>query len=112
MRGQIQIDLQFMIGVGGLNPGPRLNRKQVVFAHQPRHTLVVHNQAAAAQLPAHPPIAIATALFQHHLVNRRAHCHLFLRRRFGCEPAIKSCPAYPRQSAHPLDRQTALQRHH
>ena len=101
-----------MSRVGGLNPGPRLDRKQVVFTHQPRHTLVVHDQAAAAQLPAHPPVAVATAMFQRHFVNRRAHFHLFFRRRLGCEPAIKSRPAYPRQHAHPLDPQTALQRHH
>ncbi len=37
-----------MIGVSGLDPGPWLDRKQVVFTHQPRHALVIHHQAAPA----------------------------------------------------------------
>src|SRR5580658_946698 len=101
-----------MIGVGGLNPGPGLDREQVIFAHQPRHALVIHNQTTAAQLPAHPPIAVPAAMFQHYFVNRRAHFHLFFPWRLDRKPAIKSRPAYPRQHTHPLDRQTALQRHH
>jgi len=101
-----------MIGVGGLNPGPRLDRKQIVFPHQARHPLVIHNQATTAKLPAYSPIAVAAAMLQRHLVNRRAHVHLFLHRSHRRKPAIKSRPAYPRQHARPLDRQTALQRHH
>ncbi len=47
--GQIQIDLQLVIGIRGHHEGSRLHRQQVVLAHDPRHSLVVHQHPAPPQ---------------------------------------------------------------
>ena len=44
--GQIEIDLQLVIGIRGDHERPRLHGQQVVLAHEPRHPLVVHQHPA------------------------------------------------------------------
>jgi hypothetical protein len=39
---EIQIHLELMLRVSGRHKGPRLDRQQVVFAHQARHPLMIH----------------------------------------------------------------------
>ena len=52
--GQIQIDLQLMIGIRGDHERPRLHGQQVVFPHQPRHSLVVDQHPAPPQFCCSP----------------------------------------------------------
>jgi hypothetical protein len=44
--GQIQIDLELVIGIRGHHERPRLHTQQVVLPHDPQHTLVIYQHPA------------------------------------------------------------------
>ena len=110
--GEIQIDLQLMLGIRGDHEGPRLHRQQVVFPHQPRHAFVVHQHPAPTQFCGHPAIAVAAPMLQHDLLDRRPHFHLFFHRLPLLQRPVEARPAHLGQLTHPLDTQAALHRHH
>jgi hypothetical protein len=58
--------------------GARLHGQQVVFAHQPGHAFVIHQQTLTPQFRGHAAIAVAPPVLQHDLLNRRSYFQLFL----------------------------------
>jgi hypothetical protein len=68
--GQVQIDLQSMIGIGGGDEPPRLNAKQVIFSHDPSHALMVHQKAAPLQFSGDPAVPVPSAVLKSDLLDR------------------------------------------
>ena len=89
--GQVEIDLQLVIGIRRHDEGPRLHRQQVVLAHDPRHALVVHQHPAPSQFRRDPPIAVAPPVLDGDLLNRRSHFHVLFHRHLLL-PAIGRIP--------------------
>jgi hypothetical protein len=77
---EIEIDLELMLRVRGGHKGPRLDRQQVVFAHQARHPLVVHQQAASPEFGCDAPITVSAPMRQCDVLNLGPHRHLLLQR--------------------------------
>jgi len=108
---QVETDLQLMIGIRGNHERFRLHRQQVVFAHQPRHPLVIHRHPAAPQFRADSPISVAPFVFDKDLLDRRPDLHVLFDRFLLLQRAIEARPAHTRQLTHSLDTQVALHRH-
>src|SRR5437879_5523976 len=100
------------MGISGGHELPGLHRKQVVFPHDARHTLVIGQHSSPPQLRRNPAVTVATSMFQHDLLNGRSQFHVFFDRSSLLQGTIKSCPAHLRQLTHSLDTHAALQRHH
>jgi hypothetical protein len=58
----------------------RLYGQQVVLLHQPLHSLVIDQHAAAAQFFAYAPVSIAPLVFGKNELDRRPDFHVFLDR--------------------------------
>jgi hypothetical protein len=89
-----------------------LDRQQVVFAHQTRHPLMIDEQTAPPQFCGHAALTVATPMFQHDLLNRGPHSHLFFGGQTFLQQAIEVGATYLRQLTYPFNTQAALQRHH
>src|SRR5438045_2907779 len=87
-------------------------RQQIVFPHQPQHPFVIDVESALLQLDSDPAIAIAAPVLESNPLHLGSQLHILLYPVTGFQPTIKSGPAHACQSAHMLDTQTALQRHH
>jgi hypothetical protein len=101
-----------VIGIRGNYEGPRLYSEEVVLAHHPRHTFVVRKHSAAPQFGCDSSIAVAPPMFHGDLLNGRANFHIFLDRHLLLQRSIETRPADTGQTAHLLDTQAALHRHH
>src|SRR5208282_1740479 len=110
--GQVQIHLQLMLRVRSYDESFWLNREQVILAHDPSYSLVVHHHPVPPKFGRNPPVAIAPPMFDGDLLNRRAHLHILLHRRPFLQTTVETGPADTGYPAHLLNTQAALHRHH
>jgi hypothetical protein len=64
------------------------------------------------QLRGDSPIAVAAAMLQGNLLDRRSHFHLFLNRLLFLQRPVKAPAADRHYLTHTLDTQAALQKHY
>jgi len=88
--------------------GPRLDGQEVVFAHEARHSLMIHQQAAPPEFGRDPSIAIPTSMRKRDLLDLRPYRHLLLQGLRLLQRSIETRPTDRRQLTHTLDTQTAL----
>jgi hypothetical protein len=67
-----------MLRIGRHHEGSWLDRQEVVCPHEPRHSLVVHQQPAPPQFRRDVAIAIPTPMRQRDLLNLHPYGHLFV----------------------------------
>src|ERR1700740_1885131 len=91
---------------------PPSQGQQVVSPHHPQHPLVIHLHSSPAQLGTDSPIAIAPAMLQGDLLNRRPHLCLFLSWSLLLQRSVEARSTDAGQLTHALDTQAALQGHH
>jgi hypothetical protein len=72
---------------------------------------VIHHHSASAQLCRDASISVVALVFQSDLLNSRSHRHVPFLRSPIVKVAVESRSAGLGQLTHPLDAQTALQRH-
>jgi hypothetical protein len=87
---------------------PRLDRQQVVLAHEARHTLVIDQEALPAELRRDSAIAVSPSMRERHVLNLRPHRHRFLSGLHLLQRSVEPRPADWCHLTHPLDTQTAL----
>jgi len=59
-----------VIGIRGHHERPRLHGQQIVFPHDPQHTLVIDQHPLPPQLGADPPIAVSASMLDGNLLHR------------------------------------------
>jgi len=77
-----------------------------------QNPLMIYLHSSPAQLRTDPSVAVAAAMFDGNLLNRRPHFHLFLDRPLFSQGPVEAGSADSGQFTHPLDTQAALQGHH
>src|SRR5215467_4888585 len=90
--GQVQINLQRVLGIRGGHEPLGLHRQQVVLAHDACYPLAVHNHPAASQLRGHPPVPVAPPVLQRNPLDRRPHFHALLHRHLLLRPPPPPLP--------------------
>jgi len=85
-----------------------LKAQQVIFPHDPHHPFVVYLHSSSVQLRGDSPIAVAAAMLQGDLLDRRLHFHLFLNRLLFLQRPVKAPAADRHHLTHALDTQAAL----
>jgi hypothetical protein len=76
---------------------------EIVFAHESRHSFVIHRHSLAPQLGCYPPIAVTPLMLEHNSLHLRSYDHFFFPRILSTQVTVKSGSAYARQQTHPLD---------
>jgi hypothetical protein len=64
--------------MGRDHESPLSQGQQIIFPQHPQNPLVIHLHSSSAQLCTDPSIAIASAMFQSHLLNRGPYLRFFL----------------------------------
>src|SRR6516162_3946860 len=105
--GQVGINAESMIGIGGHHELATAHRQQIVLAHHAPDLFLPHHETGPLDERSDAPVPIAAML---HCVplDGIPQCHFCLARRLLLPVAIKARTAHPRQLAHPLDRHFAL----
>jgi hypothetical protein len=106
---QVQIHLELVIRIGRDHESPPSQAQQIVFPHHPQNPLVIHLHPSSAQLCTDPSIAIASAMFQGNLLNRRPYLRFFLGWSPLLQRSIEARSTHSYQLTHALDRHAALQ---
>src|SRR6516225_8688819 len=77
----VEVNLPFVVRVGGHHEPPRFDRQQVVLSHHPCNPLVVDDHAASLKLGSYSPIPVATTMFEDHRLDGRSDLHVLVDRR-------------------------------
>ena len=99
---QVQIHLAVMLRIRRENVLAVAYRQQVVFAHDPLHSLVVDDHSLSMQILGNTHATVTAPVPQDHLVDGRPHSHFRLVRRYCFPVPVIAGAADARQSAHPF----------
>src|ERR1700740_2867962 len=91
---------------------PPSQGKQVVSPHHPQHPLVITFHYSPAQIRPNSPIAIAPAMLQGDLLNRRPHLCLFLSWSLLLQRSVEARSTDAGQLTPALHTQPPVQGHH
>jgi hypothetical protein len=95
--------------MGRDHESPLSQGQQIVFPHHPQDPLVIHLHSSSPQLCTDPSIAIASAMFQGNLLNRRPYLRFFLGWSLLLQRSVEVRSAHSYQLTHALDSHAALQ---
>src|SRR5712664_1226334 len=85
-----------------------LHGQQIIFPHDPHHSLVVDSHPPSTQLRRDSPVTVSATMFQSDLLNCRSYFHLFFHRVLFLQRPVEASAAHRHHLAHALDAEGCL----